>query len=168
MKYTTHSEAETLQLGKLLAEYLKPGDVLALKGDLGSGKTCLTRGICEGLHVTDPVTSPTFVLINEYENGRIPVYHFDFYRLNSVDEIFDLGLNDYFDKDGVCLIEWPENSLKLLPEHYITIRLKNLFESGDEFSREIEITGLNIPKSEWPQLTTMQQKGIEPGDNLSY
>lgn len=154
MKYTTHSETETLQLGELLAKQLKPGDVLALKGDLGSGKTCLTRGICAGLNVTDPVTSPTFVLINEYESGRLPVYHFDFYRLGSVDEIYDLGLDDYFNSDGVCLIEWPENGLELLPEQHISVQLKSLFESGDEFSRDIEITGLNIPQNELLKLST--------------
>lgn len=140
MKFISQSEAETLQFGRELAQKLKPGDVLALMGHLGSGKTCLTRGICEGLHVTDIVTSPTFVLINEYR-GSLPVYHFDFYRLNSEDEIRDLGVDDYFYGDGVCIIEWAERGLSLIPPDRVEVHLKGSFDSAQENIRHIEIIG---------------------------
>ena len=127
MELITHSPEETIQLGRLLGKQLQAGDILALIGELGSGKTCLTRGICQGLDVSDEVTSPTFVLINEY-HGRLPVYHFDFYRLNSEEEIWDLGIEDYLNRDGVCIIEWAERGLSLLPADHLDIYLTNLFE----------------------------------------
>jgi len=143
IRLISQSEEATLQLGAALAQQLQAGDVLALFGDLGSGKTCLTRGICQGLDVSEDVTSPTFVLINEYR-GRLPVYHFDFYRLESLDEIWNLGIDDYINNDGICIIEWAERGIQLLPEQRIEIYLENKFESETETDRQIEIRSPRI------------------------
>lgn len=109
MQITTHSADETQALGQGLAKRLLPGDVIAYFGDLGAGKTALTRGIAQGLGVTDLVTSPTYTIVNEYLTGRIPLFHFDMYRLGSSDELFDIGWEDYLARGGVCAVEWSEN-----------------------------------------------------------
>ena len=109
MQITTHSADETQALGQRLAKRLLPGDVIAYFGDLGAGKTALTRGIAQGLGVTDLVTSPTYTIANEYLTGRIPLFHFDMYRLGSSDELFDIGWEDYLARGGVCAVEWSEN-----------------------------------------------------------
>ncbi|MBN1464190.1 tRNA (adenosine(37)-N6)-threonylcarbamoyltransferase complex ATPase subunit type 1 TsaE [candidate division KSB1 bacterium] len=117
------SPQETLALGRDFADKLVPGDVVLFKGELGAGKTTCIKGVCAGLGVRQAVTSPSFTLINEYR-GRIPVYHFDFYRLQSEHEAIDLGLQDYFDGDGVCLIEWPDVMANLLPPRRYEFHLK--------------------------------------------
>ena len=109
MQITTHSADETQALGQRLAKRLLPGDVIAYFGDLGAGKTALTRGIAQGLGVIDLVTSPTYTIVNEYLTGRIPLFHFDMYRLGSSDELFDIGWEDYLARGGVCAVEWSEN-----------------------------------------------------------
>lgn len=109
MQITTHSADETQALGKKLAESLRPGDVIAYFGDLGAGKTAFTRGIAEGLGVSEQVTSPTYTIVNEYLSGRLPLFHFDMYRLGSSDELFDIGWEDYLARGGVCVVEWSEN-----------------------------------------------------------
>lgn len=109
MQITTHSADETQALGEKLAELLVPGDVIAYYGDLGAGKTALTRGIAIGLGVTEYVTSPTYTIVNEYLSGRMPLFHFDMYRLSSSDELFDIGWEDYLARGGVCAVEWSEN-----------------------------------------------------------
>lgn len=109
MQITTHSADETQALGQRLAKRLLPGDVIAYFGDLGAGKTALTRGIAQGLGVTDLVTSPTYTIVNEYLTGRIQLFHFDMYRLGSSDELFDIGWEDYLARGGVCAVEWSEN-----------------------------------------------------------
>lgn len=109
MQITTHSADKTQALGQRLAKRLLPGDVIAYFGDLGAGKTALTRGIAQGLGVTDLVTSPTYTIVNEYLTGRIPLFHFDMYRLGSSDELFDIGWEDYLARGGVCAVEWSEN-----------------------------------------------------------
>lgn len=109
MQFTTHSADETQALGQRLTKRLLPGDVIAYFGDLGAGKTALTRGIAQGLGVTDLVTSPTYTIVNEYLTGRIPLFHFDMYRLGSSDELFDIGWEDYLARGGVCAVEWSEN-----------------------------------------------------------
>ena len=109
MQITTHSADETQALGQRLAKRLLPGDVIAYFGDLGAGKTALTRGIAQGLGVTDLVTSQTYTIVNEYLTGRIPLFHFDMYRLGSSDELFDIGWEDYLARGGVCAVEWSEN-----------------------------------------------------------
>lgn len=138
----THSPDETLQLGVELSRVLKRGDCVALHGDLGSGKTCLTQGICRGLSVMDYVTSPTFVLINEYagvdQNGlALPVYHFDLYRLGEADELYALGCDDFFYGNGICIIEWAEIGEDLIPKEAIDITVTH---EGDML-RKVIITG---------------------------
>ena len=103
MQITTHSADETQALGQKLASRLAPGDVIAYFGDLGAGKTAFTRGLAQGLGITDPVTSPTYTIVNEYLSGRIPLFHFDMYRLSSSDELFDIGWEDYLSRGGVTI-----------------------------------------------------------------
>ena len=109
MEYITRSAAETELLEVRLAPLLLPGDVIAYRGDLGAGKTAFTRGVARGLGIQDPVTSPTYTIVNEYPQGRLPLFHFDMYRLSDAEELFDLGWEDYLDRGGVCAVEWSEN-----------------------------------------------------------
>ena len=109
MELTTYSPEETERLGASLAKHLQPGDVIAYYGDLGAGKTAFTRGVAAGLGVTDRVTSPTYTIVNEYLSGRMPLFHFDMYRLGSADELFDIGWEDYLSRGGVCAVEWSEH-----------------------------------------------------------
>ena len=126
---TTTSAEETIALGRKLAEELQSGDIVALYGDLGAGKTHLIKGICEGLEISsDRVTSPTFTLVNEYA-GSLPVYHFDVYRVERIEELFEFGYEDYFFGEGISLIEWPEKIEPLLPESAIRIRLTHKGEN---------------------------------------
>ena len=111
MQITTYSADETQALGTKLAKRLQPGDVIAYFGDLGAGKTALTRGIAQGLGITDIVTSPTYTIVNEYLTGRLPLFHFDMYRLGSSDELFDIGWEDYLARGGICAVEWSEGVL---------------------------------------------------------
>ena len=109
MEYVSNSPAETEALGAALAGRLKPGAVVAFSGDLGAGKTAFVRGMARGLDICELVTSPTFTIVNEYEGGRLPLFHFDMYRLSSSDELFDIGWEDYLVRGGVCAVEWSEN-----------------------------------------------------------
>lgn len=138
----TRSAEETQQFGASLAGRLGPGDCVGLDGDLGAGKTCLVQGVCAGFGVEGPVTSPTFVLINEYAgtggDGRaLTIFHFDLYRLGGVDELIDLGCDDYFYGDGVCLIEWAAYGGEVLPETTLRIQLCAI----DETSRRLTLSG---------------------------
>lgn len=128
MQITTHSADETQALGAKLAERLQPGDVIAYFGDLGAGKTALTRGIAQGLGIADPVTSPTYTIVNEYLTGRIPLFHFDMYRLSSSDELFDIGWEDYLTRGGVCAVEWSENVEDVLQDAIRVTIEKDPFE----------------------------------------
>jgi len=114
---------ETKEFGIKLGSILKSGDIVCLNGELGAGKTTLTKSIGLGLGVTDYITSPTFALINEY-NGRVPVYHFDVYRLENVEEIYDLGFDEYFYGKGVCIIEWAEKIERLLPKERVILDIE--------------------------------------------
>lgn len=136
MQITTHSADETQALGQKLASRLAPGDVIAYFGDLGAGKTAFTRGLAQGLGITDPVTSPTYTIVNEYLSGRLPLFHFDMYRLSSGEELFDIGWEDYLQRGGVCAVEWSENVDDAL-ESPICVRIER---TGDD-SRRITITG---------------------------
>ncbi len=127
---------ETKAFGKRLGSLLKPGDILCLNGDLGAGKTTLTKSIGLGLGVEDYITSPTFALINEYE-GNFPVYHFDVYRLEGVGDSFDLGFDEYFFGRGVCIIEWAEKIEEVLPEDRIVLDIEKTSEMG----RKINLRG---------------------------
>ena len=125
LDFISHSESQTHRLGARLAEFLLPGDVLALTGELGTGKTRWAQGVCQGLGVTGRVVSPTFTLVNEYQ-GRLPVYHIDLYRLGEADEALSFGLEDYLYGDGIALIEWAERAAALLPPAYLGIELYHM------------------------------------------
>ncbi len=135
----TESAKETRDLGERLAGKLRPGTVLLLEGDLGAGKSELTRGIARGLGVKETVTSPTFTILNVYESGRIPLYHFDWYRLESDEELYELGMDEYLTGDGICVVEWPERCPDAIPPGAVRIHLKALGEN----ERSIEIGDLN-------------------------
>lgn len=133
--YISESREETVLIGKKLAEKLSGGEVIAFRGDLGSGKTCLTGGIAEGLGYKGDVTSPTFALINEYLGGRFPLYHFDMYRINTWEELYSSGFFEYIESGGVVAAEWSENIENALPDNTIYVE----FEKLSENSREIRI-----------------------------
>ncbi len=139
MDFITHCPEETERVGAALAEQLTPGTVLAYRGDLGAGKTAFTRGIARGLGFTEPVTSPTYTIVNEYLSGRLPLFHFDMYRLHSADDLFDIGWEDYLERGGICAVEWSENVEDAL-EDPVTVTIEKLGED----SRRITITGGNI------------------------
>ena len=124
MEILSHSEQETEALGASLAQRLGPGDVVAYRGDLGAGKTAFTRGLARGLGCTGRVTSPTFTIVNEYEGGRLPLFHFDMYRLGSSDELFDIGWEDYLCRGGICAVEWSENIEDALEEDAIRVDIR--------------------------------------------
>ena len=136
MEFITNSPLETERVGAVVAEKLSAGDVIAYEGDLGAGKTAFTRGIARGLGISDPVTSPTYTIVNEYLSGRLPLFHFDMYRLHSSDDLFDIGWEDYLERGGVCAVEWSENVSEAMDG---AIRVK-IEKTGDE-SRRITITG---------------------------
>lgn len=120
----TGSAAETRKLGEQLAEKLKAGDVILLEGELGAGKSELARGIARGLGVAETVTSPSFTILNVYESGRLPLYHFDWYRLESAEELFELGMDEYLGGDGIALVEWPGKCPEAIPEDHLLIRIE--------------------------------------------
>ena len=123
MEYLSHNEAETEALGARLAAVLTPGAVVAYRGGLGMGKTAFTRGLAKGLGYGGRVTSPTFTIVNEYEGGRLPLFHFDMYRLADADALFDIGWEDYLDRGGVCAVEWSERVDDALPEDTLFVTI---------------------------------------------
>ena len=136
MTFLTNSPAETEAIGAALGAILQPGTVLAYRGDLGAGKTAFTRGLAKGLGCRDIVTSPTYTIVNEYLGGRLPLFHFDMYRLRSSDDLWDIGWEDYLDRGGICAVEWSENVDDAMEDAvYITI------EKLGEDSRRITIEG---------------------------
>lgn len=138
MEYVSNSPAETEALGAALAGRLKPGAVVAFSGDLGAGKTAFVRGMARGLDIPERVTSPTFTIVNEYEGGRLPLFHFDMYRLGSSDELFDIGWEDYLARGGVCAVEWSENIADALEEDTIRVDIRR---GEHDNQRIITITG---------------------------
>ena len=141
MTYITNSPEETEALGRRLAARLAPGTVIAYTGDLGAGKTAFTRGLARGLGITEPVTSPTFTIVNEYESGRLPLFHFDLYRLGSPEELFDIGWEDYLDRGGVCAVEWSENAGDALEADCLRVDLRR----GDrDTQRRVTIEGVEL------------------------
>ena len=140
MEHVTHSPEETEQLGERLARRLEPGAVVAFTGDLGAGKTAFTRGLARGLGIPDRVTSPTFTIVNEYEGGRLPLFHFDMYRLSSSDELFDIGWEDYLARGGVCAVEWSEN----VPEAFDGTEIRVTIEKTSDTSRKITVEGVEL------------------------
>ena len=130
----TTSVKETRALGARLAASLRPGDVLLLFGDMGAGKSELTRGIASGLGIAGPIASPSFTILQVYEDGRIPLYHFDWYRMESVEELYELGMEEYLGDDGVAVIEWPTRCPEAIPESYLEVVLKPAGENLREIS----------------------------------
>ena len=136
MVFETNSYLETENLGQRLAEKLVPGAVIAYRGDLGAGKTAFTRGVARGLGCTDMVTSPTYTIVNEYLSGRMPLFHFDMYRLKCADDLWDIGWEDYLERGGVCCVEWSENVADAMEDAiFVTIE-----KTGEE-SRRITVEG---------------------------
>lgn len=141
MEYYSHSPEETEAIGKKLAERLKPGDVIAFEGELGAGKTALTRGIADGLGIRDRITSPTYTIVNEYLSGRLPLFHFDMYRLSSSEDLFDIGWEDYLERGGVCAVEWSERVPEAM-EDPIIVRIEKDPLSQDYRKITVEGNGL--------------------------
>ncbi len=139
MVFKSGSEKETEKIGESFADKLKPGDVLCLHGDPGAGKSVFVRGLARGLGISAYITSPTFTLVNEYEDGRIPLFHFDAYRLCDGISAVDSGLDEYFYYGGICAVEWPENIRDIIPDHAYEITISRDFTHGDEY-RVIEIS----------------------------
>ncbi len=135
--FESRSEAETISIAKEFAKTLKPGDIVALAGDLGAGKTAFTKGVAQGLGAKDDVTSPTFTIVNQYDGDSLTLYHFDAYRLENISIDACDWLDDYFFSDGVCLIEWAENIRTALPRGYKTVRIEKNIELGEDFRQII-------------------------------
>jgi len=132
MKFATDSPESTQRLGAELGRLARPGDVFLLCGKLGAGKTCLTQGIAWGLEVEGYATSPSFVLVNQYR-GRLSLYHIDLYRLEDIDEVIDLGLDDYLYGGGVCVVEWADRAMDALPPEHLLVKIDSLTDTGREF-----------------------------------
>ena len=131
----TNSPEETKQVGFKIGQEAKPGTVYALLGALGVGKTIFTKGVAEGLGITEPINSPTFTIVQEYENGRLPFYHFDVYRIGDVEEMDEIGFDDYVYGDGMCLIEWANLIEEILPENTKTITIEKDLEKGFDYRK---------------------------------
>ncbi|MDO4394085.1 MAG: tRNA (adenosine(37)-N6)-threonylcarbamoyltransferase complex ATPase subunit type 1 TsaE [Bacillota bacterium] len=130
-----NNETETYDFGMKMAEELKPGTVVALVGDLGTGKTTLTKAIAQGLGVSEVITSPTFTIVKEYESGRLPLYHFDVYRIGDIDEMYELGYEEYFYGEGVSIVEWADIIDELIPENAIRINIEYGINEGERIYR---------------------------------
>lgn len=142
MVIETNSEQETLSLGCKLARQASAGQVFALIGDLGVGKTVLTKGMAMGLEISEPVSSPTFIILQEYHEGRLPFYHFDVYRIADPEEMDEIGYEDYFFGEGICLVEWANLIEELMPEDTIWITIEKDLDRGFDYRR---ITVDNLP-----------------------
>ena len=143
MKIETFSAEETYKIGEQMGREAKAGDVLCLLGDLGVGKTVFTQGFAAGLGITEPVSSPTFTIVQTYDEGRMPFYHFDVYRIADADEMFEIGYEEYFFGEGVCLIEWAELIKELIPDHVTQITISKSLSEGFDY-RKIEIEPYHI------------------------
>ena len=135
MKIETFSAEETYKIGEQMGREAKAGDVLCLVGDLGVGKTVFTQGFAAGLGITEPVSSPTFTIVQTYDEGRIPFYHFDVYRIGDIEEMDEIGYEDYFYGEGVCLVEWANLIEELMPEQTIWLTIEKDLEKGFDYRR---------------------------------
>jgi len=135
LKLISHSPEQTQELGKHIGQLAQPGDVFLLVGELGAGKTCLTQGIAWGLDIKEYTMSPSFVIMRELY-GRLPLYHIDLYRLDRIEETMDLGLDDYLYGKGVCVVEWAEKALSILPREHLLIKISYLSDTGRSFMIE--------------------------------
>lgn len=140
MVVETFCAEETFELGKSIGEQAKPGEIYTLTGDLGVGKTVFAQGLAAGLEITEPISSPTFTIVQVYEEGRLPFYHFDVYRIGDIEEMDEIGYEDYFYGEGVCLIEWANLIGEILPEEIVSIRIEKNLEKGPAY-RKIMIEG---------------------------
>ncbi len=138
MKIEVFSEKETKEIAYNIAKNCKKGEIYCLCGDLGTGKTQFSKGFSKGLLINEDITSPTFTIVNEYINGRLPFYHFDVYRINDLEELYDIGYDEYFFGNGVCLIEWAELIKDIIPKNAIWIKIYKNLEKGDNY-RVIEV-----------------------------
>ena len=139
--YESWNEQDTYRFGEQLAQSAAAGSLYCLEGDLGVGKTVFTQGFAHGLGIEEPVTSPTFTIVQEYETGRIPLYHFDVYRIGDIEEMEEIGYDDYFFGEGICLIEWAELIEEILPENVISITIEKDLTQGFDY-RKITVEGL--------------------------
>ena len=137
----TKNARETYEVGEKIGRQARPGQVYTLVGDLGVGKTVFTQGVASGLGITEPVSSPTFTIIQEYEEGRLPFYHFDVYRIGCIEEMDEIGYEDYFYGNGICLIEWANLIEEIIPEDAISITIEKDLEKGFDY-RRIRIEGM--------------------------
>ena len=135
MIYETYSPEETRELGRKIGAEAAPGSVYTLVGDLGVGKTVFTQGIAEGLEIEEPICSPTFTIVQVYEEGRMPFYHFDVYRIGDIEEMDEIGYEDYFYGEGVCMIEWANLIEEILPEHRWDITIEKDLEKGFDYRK---------------------------------
>ena len=135
MIYETRSEKETFELGRKIGEAAKPGQIYTLSGDLGVGKTVFTKGVASGLGITEPVNSPTFTIVQIYDGGRLPFYHFDVYRIGDVEEMEEIGYEDCFFGEGICLIEWAELIADILPEGCVSITIEKDLTQGFDYRK---------------------------------
>ena len=135
MVIETHDPEETFEVGRTIGMNAKPGQIYTLTGDLGVGKTVFTQGVAAGLGITEPVNSPTFTIIQEYEDGRLPFYNFDVYRIGDLEEMEEIGYDDYFFGQGICLIEWAELIEEILPEKRIEVTIEKDLEKGFEYRK---------------------------------
>ena len=141
MECYSENEKETEALGETMAGLVSPGTVIAFTGDLGAGKTAFVRGLARGLGIRQRITSPTFTIVNEYEGGRLPLFHFDLYRLGSSDELFDIGWEDFLARGGVCAVEWSENILDALEEETVFVDIRR---GNTDRQRIITIKGMEL------------------------
>lgn len=139
----SHNCRETFELGKKLGSAALPGEVYCLLGDLGVGKTVFTQGFAAGLGITEPINSPTFTIVQVYEEGRLPFYHFDVYRISDVDEMDEIGYEEYFYGDGVCLVEWGNLIEEIMPENVITITIEKDLAKDFDY-RKITVSGKEV------------------------
>ena len=135
MKIETKSAQETFALGEKIGRQARPGQIYTLTGDLGVGKTVFTQGVARGLGITEPISSPTFTIVQIYDEGRLPFYHFDVYRIGDVEEMDEIGYEDYIYGEGVSLIEWANLIEEILPEHYTEIKIEKDLEKGFDYRR---------------------------------
>ena len=135
MIFESFTPEDTFTIGRKLADTVRPGEIYTLNGDLGVGKTVFTKGLAAGLGITEPVTSPTFTILQEYDSGRLPLYHFDVYRIGDPEEMEEIGYEDYFFGQGICLIEWAELIEELIPEEAIAVYIEKDLEKGLDYRR---------------------------------
>ncbi|WP_243140771.1 tRNA (adenosine(37)-N6)-threonylcarbamoyltransferase complex ATPase subunit type 1 TsaE [Candidatus Galacturonibacter soehngenii] len=141
LQIETYSAIETYQFGEKLGGLVKPGDVFSLIGDLGVGKTVFTQGFAKGLNIEEPINSPTFTIVQVYEEGRLPLYHFDVYRIGDIEEMDEIGYEDYFYGKGVCLIEWANLIKDILPQNIIEITIEKDLDQGFDY-RKIRVENM--------------------------